>query len=70
MLIPKKTKYRYNHYPKYEGHAKGNQKLIAANFSDLGLKTQKGQGTYLSSNQIEAARKVISPFIKKDGGKL
>jgi large subunit ribosomal protein L16 len=67
MLIPKKTKYRYNHYPKYEGRAKGNQKI---SYGDLGLQIKEGEGTYLSSSQLEAARKVISPFVRKDGGKM
>jgi large subunit ribosomal protein L16 len=62
MLIPKKTKYRYNHYPKYEGHAKGNQEV---SFGDYGLQVQ--EGTYISNRAIEAARKVISPYTKKSG---
>ena len=62
MLTPKKTKYRYNHYPKYEGHAKGNQEV---SFGDYGLQAQKG--TYISNRAIEAGRKVISPFVKKTG---
>ncbi|MCE8163581.1 MAG: 50S ribosomal protein L16 [Candidatus Moeniiplasma glomeromycotorum] len=65
MAIPKKTKYRYNHYPKYEGQAKGNQKL---NYGDFGLQAYGG-GTYVSDKTIEAGRRVISPFVKK-GGKM
>ena len=64
MLIPKKTKYRYSHIIKYEGHAKGNQEV---SFGDYGLQAQ--EGTYISNKAIEAGRKVISPFIKK-GGKM
>ena len=62
MLIPKKTKYRYNHYPKYEGPAKGNQEV---SFGNYGLQAQKG--TYISSRAIEAGRKVISPSVKRTG---
>ena len=64
MLIPKKTKYRYNHSWKYEGHTKGNATL---NYGDYGLQAQ--EGTYISNRALEAGRKVISPFIKK-GGKI
>jgi len=62
MLIPKKTKYRYSHIIKYEGHAKGNQKV---SFGDYGLQAQ--EGAYISNRSIEAGRKVISPFVKKTG---
>lgn len=62
MLIPKKTKYRYNHSWKYEGHGKGNQEV---NFGEFGLQAQ--QGAYISNKVIEAGRKVISPFVKKTG---
>ena len=61
MLTPKKTKYRYSHIIKYEGHAKGNQEV---NFGDLGLQAQ--EGTYISNRAIEAGRKVISPYLKKN----
>ena len=67
LLTPKKTKHRFNHYPKYEGKPKGNTEIT---YGDIGLQVKKGQGSYISSNQIEAARRVISPFIKKEGGKL
>ena len=62
MLIPKKTKYRYSHLVKYEGHAKGNREV---NYGDYGLQAQ--EGVYISNRAIEAARKVISPFVKKAG---
>ena len=38
MLIPKKTKYRYSHIIKYEGHVKGNSKV---NFGDYGLQAKE-----------------------------
>src|SRR4051812_3519989 len=62
MLIPKKTKYRYPHIVKYEGYAKGHKEI---NWGKFGL--QAKEGTYITNNQIEAARKVISRFIKKIG---
>jgi len=62
MLIPKKTKYRYPHRLKYEGKAKGNKEV---SWGQFGLKSQ--QGSYITNNQIEAARKAISKFAKKIG---
>ncbi|WNE39970.1 MAG: 50S ribosomal protein L16 [Mycoplasmataceae bacterium] len=62
MLIPKKTKYRYSHIVKYEGHAKGNSEV---NYGEYGLQAQ--EGAYISNRVIEAGRKVISPFVKKTG---
>lgn len=62
MLIPKKTKYRYPHRLKYEGYAKGNKEITWGQF---GLQAE--QGSYITNNQIEAARKVISKFVKKVG---
>ena len=62
MLIPKKTKYRYNHSWKYEGAAKGNNKI---SYGDFGLQAE--EGAYISNRVIEAGRKVISPFVKKSG---
>ena len=67
MLIPKKTKYRYNHYPKYEGHAKGNRELIAANFSDLGLKTQKGKELILVAIKLKRLERLLALLSKKMG---
>ena len=62
MLIPKKTKYRYNHSWKYEGTAKGNSQI---SYGDFGLQAE--EGAYISNRVIEAGRKVISPFVKKAG---
>jgi large subunit ribosomal protein L16 len=63
-MTPKKTKFSYNHLVKYEGKAKGNTKL---DYGDFGL--QSCEGNYISNRAIEAARKVISPVIKKHGKK-
>ena len=63
MLIPKRTKYRYNHSLRYDkGLAKGNNKL---NHGEYGLVAQ--EGAYISNRVIEAGRKVISPHVKKVG---
>jgi len=59
---PKKTKFRYNHSWKYEGLAKGNKEV---SFGEFGLQAQ--EGAYISNKVIEAGRKVISPFVKKNG---
>jgi large subunit ribosomal protein L16 len=74
MLEPKKSKYRYQHKASYEGQAKGNKKLRAGQF---GLQVQEGKGTkkkgkgsYITNEQIEAARKVISHYTKKFGKML
>jgi large subunit ribosomal protein L16 len=62
MLIPKKTKYRYNHSLKYEGNAKGNSSI---SYGEYGLQAQ--EGAYISNRVIEAGRKAISPHVKKVG---
>ena len=62
-LIPKKTKYRFPHSTSWEGKAKGHKSL---NQGEHGL--QACQGAYIDHRQIEAFRKVISPFIKKSKG--
>lgn len=62
MLIPKRTKYRYPHIVKYEGSAKGNHKVSWGSFGLQAL-----EGAWITNNQIEAARKVISRYTKKIG---
>jgi large subunit ribosomal protein L16 len=62
MLIPKKTKFKYSHRVSYEGFAKGHKKLTKG---DYGLQALNGQ--WITNNQIEATRKVISKFTKKIG---
>lgn len=62
MLIPKRTKKRFNHLPSYEGKPKGNTEV---NFGDYGLVAKSGH--YISNRMIESARKAISPFVKKNG---
>ena len=62
MLLPKKTKYRKQQKLRNRGVAsRGNQ----VSFGEFGLKsTTRGRVT---SRQIEAARRAISRFIKREG---
>lgn len=62
LLTPKKTKFRFVHSTKYEGKAKGNKDVV---FGDFGLMAE--EGCYISNRSIEAARKVASRFLKKQG---
>ena len=64
MLMPKRTKYRRPHRVKYEGKAKGGTKV---SFGEYGL--QATEGAWITSRQIEAARRTISRRIKR-GGKI
>ncbi|MBI4091408.1 50S ribosomal protein L16 [candidate division WWE3 bacterium] len=64
MLMPKKTKYRKMHKGKIRGVSIKGSKL---DFGDFGLKAQT-RG-YITSRQIEAARKAITHFTKR-GGRL
>lgn len=62
MLIPSKLKHRKQHRGRRRGNAlRGNQ----LNFGDYGLKaTNRG---WLSSRQIEAARRSITRYIQRGG---
>ena len=62
LLQPKKTKYRKPHNVKYDGKAKGNTYLA---FGKYGLIAT--EGNWLTNNQIEAARIVISRTLKRVG---
>lgn len=64
MLLPKRTKYRKPHKIKYEGKAKGNNYVA---FGSYGL--QACEGAWITNNQIESSRIVITRFLRK-GGKL
>ena len=60
--MPKRTKYRKQHRLSYEGKAKGNTKL---NFGEYGLMAT--EGTYITAQQIEAARIAMTRFMKRGG---
>lgn len=62
MLIPKKTKHRKDHKRKRGGVATRN---LSVSFGSYGLKAITPH--WLSSRQIESARRVIAKYIKKNG---
>ena len=62
MLMPKRTKFRRPHRVSYEGKAKGAKTV---NFGEYGLQAQ--QGTWITSQQIEAARIAMTRYMKRAG---
>lgn len=62
MLMPKRTKYRRPHRVSYEGKAKGAKKV---EFGEYGLQAQ--QGSWITSQQIEAARIAMTRYMKRVG---
>ena len=62
MLSPKKTKFRKAHKGRIHGFAKGGFSLA---FGSYGLKALEPER--LTARQIEAARRVITRFIKRQG---
>ncbi|MEK7098171.1 MAG: 50S ribosomal protein L16 [Patescibacteria group bacterium] len=64
MLMPKKTKYRKSHKGKRGG--KATRKITVA-FGSYGLKSM--ENCWVSSRQIESARRAMTGFIKR-GGKI
>lgn len=64
MLMPKRVKYRKTH----RGRMKGKEtRGVALDFGDYGL--QALQPCWMTSRQIEAARRAVVRFVKR-GGKL
>ena len=63
-VIPKRTKYRRPHRLKYEGLSRGNREL---HFGEYGL--QAMEGSYITQQQIEAARVAMTRYMKR-GGKV
>lgn len=62
MLLPKKVKYRKQHRGKRGGVAtRGNM----VSFGKYGLKSL--EANWVTSRQIEAARRAITHFIKREG---
>lgn len=64
MLVPKKVKHRKWHTGKISGRASSKTKL---DFGRYGLKSL--QGSWITSRQIEAARRAMTRFVQK-GGKI
>ena len=62
MLMPKRTKYRRPHRVSYEGKAKGAKEI---NFGEYGLVAL--EGTWITQQQIEAARIAMTRYIKRIG---
>lgn len=62
MLAPKKQKYRKSHKAKRGGKATS---LTNVNFGSFGLKALTA--SWITSRQIEAARRVMTRYIKKGG---
>ncbi|MBR4328286.1 MAG: 50S ribosomal protein L16 [Candidatus Riflebacteria bacterium] len=62
MLMPARTKFRKQHRGRMNGMAKGGKYLA---FGSFGL--QALDCHWLTSNQIEAARKVITRTVKRTG---
>ncbi len=64
MLMPRKTKYRKSQKGKRGGKA---SRKIEVSFGSYGLKSLEAH--WITSRQIEAARRVMTKYVKK-GGKL
>ncbi|HAR62701.1 MAG: 50S ribosomal protein L16 [Candidatus Margulisiibacteriota bacterium] len=64
MLMPKKVKYRKPHRGRRLGIAKGGTDI---DFGEYGLQSE--ENAWITSKQIEAARRAITRYIKR-GGKL
>lgn len=64
MLMPKRTKHRKTFRLPYEGKSKGNTEL---HFGSYGLMAK--EGTWITANQIEAARIAMTRYMKR-GGKV
>lgn len=64
MLMPKKTKYRKDHKRRKGGKA---TRLVNISFGEYGLKSM--EACWVTSRQIEAARRVMTKYTKR-GGKI
>src|ERR1700749_2350531 len=62
MMQPKKTKYRKAHKGRIKGNSKGG---FALHFGEYGLKALPPER--VTARQIEAARRAISPHVKRVG---
>lgn len=64
MLMPKRVKYRRQHRGRMKGQAKGG---VTVEFGEYGL--QALEPSWITSQQIEAARIAMTRYIKR-GGKV
>lgn len=62
MLMPKRTKFRRPHRVRYDGKAKGAKTV---DFGEFGLMAE--QGTWLTQQQIEAARIAMTRYMNREG---
>ena len=62
MLQPKRVKYRRPQRVSYEGKSKAGNKV---DFGEFGL--QACEGAYITANQIESARIVLSRYTNRSG---
>lgn len=62
MLMPKRVKHRKQHRGRMQGKASGG---TAVSFGDFGL--QALESCWLTANQIEAARKAMNRYIRRQG---
>lgn len=62
MLSPKKTKFRKAHKGRIHGNAKAGFSLAFGNYGLKALEPER-----VTARQIEAARRVITRFIKRQG---
>jgi large subunit ribosomal protein L16 len=62
MLAPKRTKFRKGHKMSQGGKA---TRRISLGFGSFGLKST--QGHWVTARQIEAARRVITRFVQRNG---
>lgn len=66
MLMPKKTKYRKAHKGRRRKHAVATRG-VSVSFGEYGLKSLDTH--WITSRQIEAARRVLTRYLRK-GGKM
>lgn len=64
MLTPKRTKFRKQHRGRLKGKASGNNSICFGDFAIQAL-----EPSWITSRQIEAARRTITRYTKR-GGKL
>lgn len=63
LIVPKTIlKRKYSHKIDYRGESKGNKKI---HWGQFGLQAEEGY--WISNRQIEAARKVLSHYVKSYG---
>lgn len=62
MLMPKRVKYRRQHRGRIKGEAQRGNQLA---YGEYGL--QALEATWMTANQIEAARRAMTRYIKRGG---